>query len=302
MAVEPVVVSYSEIDKSRQCLFAHELAYKERWQEPTMGEALAKGILWHSVLEAHYRALKAIQDQEGGGLAFTDKGKAKFVFEAVQPFLIDERSGKQSEHQELIEWMYKGYLECWGLDDQWKIVAVEHAPIVPLPDPRGRKSRFHLKLKIDLVIKNRTTNQVWIVDHKSGRDLPNGKMLEIADQFGLYTWALRQLGRPVFGSIHNATRTQRNKDQAKNPQLPQDRNRRTPMYRTDPELDTIALEAYRQVRLAYSIPLGEAPRSPNEDTCRWRCSFTEPCLMARKGLDIHTMLTDFGFQQDYTRH
>lgn len=296
IAVEPEhVVSFSELDTIRQCLFKHRLAYRERWQEPTMGEALAKGILWHNVMESHYKALKQIQDDAKDGVAYTDKAKVQKVHDAIIGWLRHPQSGKQSEHQELIEWMYSQYIQHWGLDDDWEIMAVEHSPVVNLPG-----GQFALKLKIDLVVTVRSTQQLWIVDHKSGKDLPNDKMLEIADQFGLYAWALRQLGRPVFGAIHNATRTQRNKDPKTQP--PHKCNRRTMMYRTDRELDTLAQEAAEAFRQAYRLETSQLIRSPNEDTCRWRCSFTEPCLMARKGLDIETLLPDFGFIQDFTRH
>src|SRR5690606_17496323 len=123
----------------------------------------------------------------------------------------------------------------------------------------------------DLIVRERSTGNIWILDHKSGRDLPKDKELDLDDQFGLYTWGLRQLGRRVHGSIHSAARTHRNKDQTRHPQPLHERFARKQIYRTDRELDMLALEAYRLLRLAYSIPIGEAPRSPNPDTCRWRC-------------------------------
>lgn len=285
-----------------ETLFKHLLAYRERWQGPVMGEALAKGILWHNVMETHYKVLKQIQDELRAEpkLRFTDKAKLARIADAVRPFLADPKSGKQSEHQELIEWMYINYVAMWGLDEEWEVVAVEHAPVVRLLRPDGSPSNFSLKLKIDLVVRDRSTRQLWIVDHKSGKDLPTDKMLELADQFGLYAWALRQLGRPVFGELHNATRTQRNKDPKTQP--PEKLNKRTPMYRTDAELNTIATEALATFELAYSLPLGAAPRSPNEDTCRWRCDFTEICLLGRKGLDVHGLMGEYGYVQDFTRH
>ena len=208
--------------------------------------------------------------------------------------------GQAGEHAELLDWMYQGHLEHWGLDEQWEIVAVEHASETWLRTNTGTRSNFKLKAKVDLVV--RWQNKLWIVDHKTCKNLPRDKELDIDDQFGLYTWALRQQDYPVFGSIHNAARTQRNKDQERHPQDLDQRYHRTMLYRTDVELDTLAVEAWRTAKAAYQWPAGEAPRSPNVDTCRWRCPFTEACLMGRKGADEQNILLDTGYEQDFARH
>ncbi len=110
------------------------------------------------------------------------------------------------------------------------------------------------------------------------------------------------MGKPVFGSIHNGARTQRNKDQAKHFQPLEERFSRTRLARTDQELTHLAVDAWRAAKMAYSIKPGEAPRAPNTDTCGWKCSYTEPCLAGRKGMDDREMLRDLRFTQDRTRH
>lgn len=291
-------VSFSEIDTLRQCLFKHEMSYKERWKSPTTSPALAKGTLWHVVMEHHYNAIafhqRMVQDPP------SKMAMAALRDEIVNTYLCDE-GGRQTEYQELVEWMYDGYVGHYGSDSGWRILGVEHAPVLWLPTPRGGRSNFKLKLKIDLVVRD-PRGRVWIVDHKSGKDLPKDKELEIDDQFGLYTWAMRRLGVDVFGSIHNAARTQKNKDQTKHFQPLEERFARKHMYRTDVELERIAIEAYQAAKRAYAIPIGDAQRSPDSDRCRWRCDYTEACLFGRKGGDHRQFLEDLGFVQDFTRH
>lgn len=292
-----ITISYSELDTFRQCPMKHEFAYKERWQSPTTGPALSRGTRWHAVMEHHYRALAYWQraiDIPVGAPALADLRRE------IQELYL-QTGGSQSEEQELVEWMYDGYVGHYGADPQWRVLAVEHAPFVWLPTDRGGRSRFQLKLKIDLVVRN-ARDEIWVVDHKSGKDLPKDKELELDDQFGLYTWAMRKLGMKVMGSVHSGARTQRNKDQAKHFQPLDERFARKHMYRTDIELDTLAVEAYRAARRAYAIPIGQADRATNPDTCRWRCDFTEPCLGSRKGMDRYDLLTGAGFVQDFTRH
>lgn len=302
-----ITISFSELDAYRQCPKKHEYAYKERWQAPTTGPALARGTLWHQVLESHYRFLMAWQ-QAGKPRAMPIFGNDN-VLEPTEVALHSQamvhlyhpKSGKPlSPHSELIEWMYAGHVEHYGLDNEWKIMAVEHAPVMWLPTPNGGRSRFRLKMKIDLVV--RWDGRLWIVDHKSGKDLPKDKELDLDDQFGLYTWGMRKLGKKVFGSVHSSARTQKNKDQSKHPQPLPERFARKRLYRTDIELDNIAVDAYKSARRAWTTKLGEAERQTNPDTCRWRCDFTEPCLLSRKGGDDRDMLRSIGFIQNFERH
>lgn len=276
-----ITVSWSEIDTYRQCPFKHRLAYKERWQQDTKSPALNKGTLWHQVLEIHHTGLKV-------GIPHLE------IVEQVRHFLVNETT-QDPEYVDLIAWMYKGYVDFYGFDPDWRILAVEHAAEFWLPTDRGGRSRFKLKMKLDIIVK--WAGRTWIVDNKSGKDLPNEKMLEFNDQFGLYCWGLRQMGKDVHGAIHSAARTQRNKSK---PQPLDERFRRTPIYRTDRELHTIAVEAYKTVRQAYQNQ--DPQRHPDEDRCGWRCDYTEPCLASRKGDDVHELLADFGFQQNFERH
>ena len=278
----PIVTSWSEIDTYRQCPFKHMLGYRERWSEPSVSMALQKGNLWHAVLEQHYLGIRALEA----------KTRSNKTLKAAV-LAVDELLGKRDpdELQELIRWMYNGYTEKYMFDADWEIVEVEWKGFAPLPNPSGGPSRFMLKVKIDLIIRFR--GRLWVVDHKSGKDLPGEKELDLDDQFGLYTWAMRQVGTPVMGSIHNAARTQRNKGFMEL----DTRMARTFLTRTDIELDTIAKEAYMTADKMWPQefdPHHLPERTPNTDTCRWKCSFTEACLFSRKGGNLEGMLKAHG--------
>lgn len=285
-------VSWSEIDTFRQCPFKHQLAYKERWQkEPVDGTPLSRGSLFHSVLEEHYN-----------GILFSTQEES---YEKIRGLLaVGESEDMRTQDQILVEWIYDGYVENYGSDLNWKIMAVEYANEFWLPTPNGTRSNYKIKMKIDLIVKD-PNGRIWITDHKTCRDLPKDKMLELDDQFGLYTWGLRTLGMTVHGSIHNACRTYR---YTSNKEQPLDeRFKRSLMYRTDKELDRIAIEAYATAKRAYGpAPLGdEAERNPDTDRCNWRCDFTEPCLAGRKGVEIRgagNLLQMQGFRQNFERH
>jgi hypothetical protein len=314
-----ITVSWSEIDTARQCPFKHDLSYIERWSKPPRADgALAKGTLWHLVLEAHYRSLQATQaDKPGGKPKASPLERAELAQLAALEVMrrAEEDAGKDQAALgtvELIRWMYEGYLDMYEIDSGWHVMGVEHELLVRLPLPSGRASRFLLKGKIDLIVLVQTLGR-WrlvIIDHKSGKDLPRSKQLDFNDQFGLYVWWMRRTGRNVFQVIHDAARTQRNKDSSIVGQPLDTRFLRTPMYRTDDELRVLAVEAYQTINARYRQQIEcdragiEPPRHTDEDRCGWRCDFTDPCLHGRKTSrpQLIEYLQGAGFVQNFERH
>lgn len=305
MAIEPIIVSYSELDTYRQCPLKHAILYGQRWTKPAKeGSALQKGSLYHVVQEELFRIIKTYQD-ENNGKNPTPGSEAEAMlidsfWKAVAEHLYDTKTGEQSEIQGLIEWMLKGWLEKFGLMEDWRVVGVEHQIITPLRDERGRRSRYHLKAKIDLIVRSRMTGGLWVVDHKSGANLPNDMDLEIDDQFGLYTWALREVGRPITGTIHAANRTQRNKT----PMTLDSRMKLTYLNRDETELTNLALDAYRVARAAHPpasqkvIPYS----SPDPRQCGWKCDLKEAHLLMRRGRKPAEVLREYGYTINKTRH
>jgi hypothetical protein len=285
----PIVVSHSELDAIRQCGHKADLAYFQRWSPITTSPSLAIGRVWHEMMAEHYRAL-----QSGA----TDTARLNAVARIL--VLADT---EDPERADLLGWMYDGHCEVYGTDPDWEIVSVEDQRLIRLPTTTGRASRFYLRMRADLIIRERNIKKpkLWLVDHKSGKNLPVEKELDLDDQFGLYTWGLRRLGDDIFGAIYSAARTQRNVSE---PQTLDSRFSRTRLYRTDRELETIAREAFATARAFYRYRPGEAPRAPDTSPigpsrCRFKCPFTEPCLLGRKAgpaVEQH-FLRDGGFVQ-----
>jgi hypothetical protein len=274
-------VSYSELDAIRQCRLKAHLAYRERWQPEEVSAALVRGKLFHSVMEAHYkRALQSLA--------------------LPSPWDIINSAG-DSDEVDTVRWMYEGYLDCYGDDPEWEILAVEQRVEEWLPNPGRGRSAFKLKGFADLLIKDHTAGGgLFIVDHKTCRELPKQKQLDFDDQFGIYTWLLRKQGLNVRGVIYNACRT----NKLKREMGLNERFKRELTVRSDRELETMAAEALATFKSAYVKPAPGTlpPRSPDPDRCGWRCPFGEPCLMSRKGKDIHKLLPEFGFAQNLERH
>lgn len=151
-------MTYSELDTYRQCPLKHKWSYKDRWvKPPKVGSPLSRGSLWHLVLECHYTWLQRFPNDPKVNPAFLQKW--------VNQHLLYDEAGNQDEDQELVEWMYDGYLDCYGVDPDWSLVQIESANQVELPAPDGA-TPFILRFKNDLLIRSRKSGQLWLVDHK----------------------------------------------------------------------------------------------------------------------------------------
>lgn len=304
------VVSWSEISTYRACPHKHELAYLERWSYTAPDTTpLGRGILWHKTLEMHYLALMT------GAVDPRPAVAAQFKAWVAE--------GRDTDVIDLIEWMYLGHFETYGTDETWEIVAVEFPFEFPLRTPAGRRTRFTVKGKVDLVVRDRSTRRTAVVDHKSCANLPKQRELDLDDQMGLYLWGLRSLGYNPFMAVYSAARTTRNKGdypgavdewlRAKavgekpgarpKQQTLDERFDRYMLARTDVELDNIEQETLATARAMYSAS-NVHERHPDSDRCRWSCGFMEACLFGRKTTPQREreFLHDIGFRQNFQRH
>ena len=165
-------------------------------------------------------------------------------------------------------------------------------PLVP--------GEIDLRFKLDLLVRDRATKKLWLIDHKSARDFSRPSEIDLDDQFGLYSWALRQMGWDAIGTVRSDARTQRNKG----PMTLEQRFRQVFTFRTPTELDNVANDAAQVARVAWAD--GSVDRvysSPLTFTCSWRCSFLSPHIELRKGIaSEEVVMTDFGLARSLKKH
>ncbi len=323
---EPIIVSWSEIDAGRQCRLKHHLSYNERWTKPVEDNSpLGKGVLWHTVIETRYDVIRQHQLPTGGWDVPADKLE-ELATNKVNA-LLDKftRDGGDAGVAALMGWMYRGYVDVYGLDPEHVIMGVETTHLAPLGDIEIWQGAVNgvaqfatvpvvLKFKIDRTVRDKY-GHVRVIDEKSHGQLPSDHDYDFLDQFGLYVWGVRKLGINVRGAIHSASKTKQNqgdifkegddgwKSTMKSTPLDA-RYKRTPIHYTDAQLNGIASDALQDVQDLYSHT-NRHQRQPDSDRCRWRCSFTEACLFGRrtgKPGDTVKMLALQGFTQERERH
>jgi PD-(D/E)XK nuclease superfamily len=312
----PIVFSHSELESAQRCPFQHQLSYIERWSRPKSEDSAAgKGTIWHSVMQAHYSAIKDAQDnaniEHGHWRGFhVDKTLAEAtrrVYVGVLPKV------KDPDVRDLMEWMYKGYVDYFGIDIEWEILGVEvfgQTPLEPaiadqfpmlIPGVDNR-DLFQFKYYVDLLV--RENGRIWVVDHKSVHNFPKDLDLDLDAQFDRYTWAMRQQGTEVFGQQYNMARRQRLK---KEQELDARHSRRT-THRSDSELDSVANDMFISIYSRYQQQLElsqlglESPRFTSSRHCNFVCDYTDPCLMGRKGYPTREYLESLNFTPNTPRH
>lgn len=305
-------VSYSELDTFRQCPLKWEMGYRKGYRPVVEKEAFRLGHLWHEIMEVHYTVIKGFQESNVGGSTRSPRrgsvGEEALLEECAREVGYAVMDKVDDETRGLLEWAYAGYVEQYGCDPDWRIIATEIRGETALTEG-GRK----LVWVIDLVVEDLDYGGVWIIDHKFPGDLASDVEIELDDQLGLYwvAWTAsgHELAKRVNGAALNEARKKRNvgdmvpvplfangKPKGK-PQTLDQRFRRTRTNRTDTELTTIAEDALKVVAAMTLLEQHDALySSPNPKQCGWKCDFKEAHILSRgSGIPLTEVLEDFDF-------
>lgn len=286
-------VSYSQISSFRQCPLKWQLQKLEGLVPPVEHPRRALGTAWHSALEAHYAAFRRNDDE----------GRPRNLIEAyAEVDYAIERAGVDAETAEALRWMYDGYVELYGDDADWEILAIEHEFSVPLARIGGVSYHYHGF--IDLIVRERSTGNIYIVDHKSSRGKDATKAAwqresDLDDQFSGYQAAMqlkvaRKLRLPATGTIYALART----DKLKRDMVLEERFGRYRAFRSEQTLEATWDDLIATTRAMHSVRTGRMAvwSAPTPDRCGWGCDFVEPHLMARaQGRPVADAAIDYGF-------
>jgi hypothetical protein len=318
-------VSYSELDTFRQCPMKWQMGYLHGYKAVREKEAFRLGHVWHEIMERHYLTIKEYQDNY-----FNAEHQSPQRGAIAERGLLERCAGEvgsvmdklDDDTRALMEWAYGGYVEAYGCDPDWRIIATEQRGQVALT-PGGREIVY----VIDLVVEDRDYGGFWIVDHKFPGDLASDLEIDLDDQLGLYwfCWMIdpynadAQVGADrVNGALLNEARKKQNKGDVPGAvetwervkaaggkpgakpkaQTLDQRFRRTRTSRTPEELETIAADALKvTVMMDLAVQHDALYSSPNPKQCQWKCDFKEVHILSRSSnIPMIEVLEDFGFR------
>lgn len=284
-AEPPVIIGQSELADFRQCPLKHQFRWRMGWYQPDTGPSdprnkSAIGTQFHAILAKHYGLLRELQ-RAGREI------DGDFIGREVGKFIgaLGEMLGLDEERMSLLQWMYEGYIERWGFDRDWEIVAIEQTLITPIFDPdTGERTRFQLRWTADLVVRVISLDRrIAIIDNKTveGAGTWGQADVDLHDQIGLYLrgWSHKYSADPaLFGMLNQVRR-----DRLKRPMTLTERFSRPRGTRTRLELDEIERDFLGDARRMYGEENLRRPTShPDPKQCGWKCDFKEPHIVLRR--------------------
>jgi hypothetical protein len=139
--------------------------------------------LIHESLRVYYR--KGSKRGRHPALTFAKLYEAELVTQTKLGFRDED--GTWNDAAAMGEAMLNGYVEHYGADERWLVLATEIPFRVPVLHPRTGRVWFQYAGVIDLVVKDRETKFTGLVDHKSTKNDPTkNEYLALDEQAGAY--------------------------------------------------------------------------------------------------------------------
>lgn len=178
------VVTHSMIKAFKRCPKSMQYKYVERLKPKVVGAALHRGKWVHALLEVHYKG----GDWRAEHLNWCrEYGK-----------LFDEEKARLGDLPTDIEHLMTSYFWHYKNDRDWTVLETELTIETEFPDGTLFRCR------VDNLVE--TPFGIYLVDHKTHRQLPGHDFRLRDTQSPLYIWAARRTGIPVVGFIWNYIR------------------------------------------------------------------------------------------------
>lgn len=186
----------------RNCKREFFWKYLMRLRHRRIEENLVVGSGFHNVVAEWYTSKFTMQS-----LADREAKRMRKQFVEGQEFLDQESYQDCLDATASFTGMMMGYAGNYKLDKKkWKVIFAEQQFSIPMTSIRGHK--FLFRGMIDLLVEERETGRVILVEHKTASRITPGYVdrLPIDTQSRSYMYAARVLGYPVDHVIYNVVR------------------------------------------------------------------------------------------------
>ncbi len=185
-------ISNSEVATWLTCKRKYYYEFDLALEPVKSSPALGRGILLHEVLANYYQCLKD---------GFTHEAAIVNARQLLQTFMANNSYGMETVIE--VDRLLAGYWAHYKGDPDWEILEVERGYDVELT------SAYEYALRLDLLVKSRSTGHVILVDHKTAYDFWSADDLDLNPQFPKYIGSLRANGLKVDKAILNQIRTRK---------------------------------------------------------------------------------------------
>lgn len=272
---ETRLISGSEVSTWQTCEMKWFFQFKLGRQPIKLSDALFVGTMGHEALSTYYTLLKDGVDWENAAESMTDfvvremaknneHRKTGFITSAMasdRNLLIMKLAGILEEYREIAHQDSVNY----------EVVEVEHMHV----------SNGFFAMRLDVLLRERSTNDLVLMDHKFIRNFYQAKQLAMNSQMPRYMKVvIGDREEKVKKGYLNMLRTHEDAVQRfDRAVIPYDENTATRRLQDQ-------LKVSRKIRAAWGMSnadcLNELTRTFSDYTCKF-CPFTEPCMLALAG-------------------
>lgn len=278
-------ISNSEVGTWLQCRRRYYFSFIRNLEKKQQSDALSKGTLGHEVLSVYYQRM---QDKVGHEQAKHDALDHLMTYLSVgnDEYNLDIIT----EVRRILDLYWAYYAEVDEV--RWEIIQVERDYDLDLNE------NFTMPMRLDLLVRDRDTKTIHLVDHKFYWDLPDWDKLNLNVQFPKYVAALRYNDIQVESNILNVLRTRK----LKNPVF-SDLFKRYTLKSSNAKITTALrnhILASQEIAEYRSLPeeMLHARALPvmNDFICK-NCDFKSLCISESDGGDI-----EYQIQTDYKQN
>lgn len=326
---ELVLLRNSEAKLYKNCRLAWKWAYVDRIRSRNTKPPLVFGTWVHAALEGWYipgtkRGVLPDVTFERIYKEYLRSGADEVMVKVGRD--IDGVEGTRLSALDLGMDMLRGYVSLYGKDDRFEVLAPELSFQVDVHHPKTEKYLFTAVGQIDATVKDRKTNRIGFLEHKTGATLaPFGAPESLDEQSGMY-WTfgpdfLRGMGvlgpkeEPdflIFNRLKKTMADERptdkagyslNKDGSISKKQPAPRFKRTTVYRSAADRQSIMSRSRAVVREMNLVRAGKLSAYKNPDRHCGYCEFYDMCEAHETGGDWRsirdTMMTTWDPYEDH---
>lgn len=207
--------------------------------------------------------------------------------------------------------MLEHYVEFYGKDDQWEVLATEQVFEQPVIDPAtGQTIGIYMGV-LDAILRHRGTKQIWFRDYKTAKSIDTSYLAMDDQSSGYWTYGVDwcyangvlKPGQKLMGIdfcfARKAKRDSRPKNE-KNQYLNQDGSVskvqpspffvRQPSYRGEHERELTKIRVAQELKEIEMVKQGllHIGKTPDKQHCKW-CDVRDICELHEAGADWEEM-------------
>jgi len=308
-----ILVRTSERTSFKRCRWSWEMSFRMGLRQRRDAPVLRFGTLCHQALAAYY--IKGTKRGPHPSDTFMDLYEQEvkeigsfglYYDDSTESWEEDE---KWVDAKELGEELLEMYIDFYGDDGDWEILATEQPFQQPVRNPRTGRIMFYYVGIVDLVVREISTGHIWIVDHKTTRAI-DVQALGLNEQAGSYwtfgsEWLKEQghinaatyddLSGLIFNFLRRTRRDTRpqnaeghylNKDGSVSKRQPSPVFHREPTWRTTHDRDQVRRRAMNDFREMQMVERGDLAviKNPGPFTCKG-CGWLDACELHETGAD-----------------